>query len=397
MAQVIQTRNGRSVDTAEAAARDVILLVGAGASGYLGLPTLDNILGNLKADVNDTSAHLIKQTRDSIEGNINRISVAVFEELIARLKYYLQITETLMKDQTYNGHIGSLHPDVSTGVFARKWKDALTRCYRLLIGDFGPNNINYESPEFATTMKLMAELAKLNSGTLHIYTTNYDCSYQVMASRTDELRFFSHIHHERGSFHDGWYPIRPDLVNADSPSIYIHRLHGCVAWFTREEPYEIFEIYGSGGGLEIINEDLLHKMCIKLITTQEIGKNVAFLTAYEEFCNHLESARAMIIWGSSFRDMEVLRAINNAFAIRRTALPIYYINPHMSEGLVMDTIRHTLKPVPVVVSRHFVPKRIDWKMPQPGEVLIGAVIDTVRRRSSNATRSTTRQKRKRSY
>jgi hypothetical protein len=393
MAQVIQTRSARSLDPADAPGRDVILLVGAGASGYLGLPTLDNILNNLEASVDDTSVRLIRQTRESIMGDIHRISVAVFEELIARLKYYLHITETLMKDQTFNGQVGAMHPDVSTGVFARKWKDALTKCYRLLLGDYGPDNIDACSPEFMTTMKLMAELAKLNSGTLHIYTTNYDCSYQVMASRTDDLRFFTHIHNEKGSFHDNWYPIRPSLVDPNLPSIYIHRLHGCVAWFTREEPYEIFEIYGSGGGLEVNNEDLLHKMCIKLITTQEIGKNVAFLTAYEEFCNHLESARALIIWGSSFRDMEVLRAINNAF--RRTPLPIFYINPHMNEGSVKETIRETLKPVPVVVSKHFVPIRIDWKLPQPGEVLINAVLKAVRRRSTNATRSTTRQKRTR--
>lgn len=375
--------------------REIVLLVGAGASGYLGLPTLDTILGNLEASVNDPSMHLIRQTRESIMGDINRISVAVFEELIARLKYYLQITETLMRDPTFHGHLGGLSPDVATGVFARKWKEALTKCYRLLIEDYGPDKIKYDTPEFMTSIKLMRELAQLNSGHLHIYTTNYDCSYQVMATRCNELRFLSHIHNERGTFHDGWYPIRQTLAEPDLPSIYIHRLHGCVAWFTREEPYEIFEVYGSGGGLEIINEDLLHKMCIKLITSQEIGKNVAFLTAYEEFCNHLESARALIIWGSSFRDMEVLRAINNAFAIRKTPLPIYYLNPFRSEASVVETIRYTLKPVPVVVSKHFIPKQINWMYHQPGEVLIDAVIKAVRRKSGNATRSPTRQKRTR--
>lgn len=392
MTEVMQQRTEPSLDASDCRPPEIILLVGAGASGYLGLPTLDNLLGNLEASADDASMHLLRQTRASIMGDIHRISVAVFEELIARLKYYLQITETLMRDYTFQGQLGVLNPDVVTGVFARKWKDALTKCYRLLIEEFGPDKIRYDTPEFLTTIKLMAELAKLNSGNLHIYTTNYDCSYQVMATRSDELCFFSHIHDERGTFHDGWYPIRPSLVNLPLPSIYIHRLHGCVAWFTREEPYEIFEIYGSGGGLEIANEDLLHKMCIKLVTTQEIGKNVAFLSAYEEFCNHLESARALIIWGSSFRDMEVLRAINNAFAIRKTPLPIYYINPYKGEVAVAEAIRYTLKPVPVVVSKHFVPKQINWMLPQSGEILIDAVINAVRRKPGNATRSTARQR-----
>jgi hypothetical protein len=389
----MQNLRDRSLHAAEGRPREIVLLVGAGASGYLGLPTLDTILGNLEASVNDTSMHLIRQTRESIMGDINRISVAVFEELIARLKYYLQITETLMRDYTFHGQLGALNPDVVTGVFARKWKDALTKCYRLLIEDYGPDKIRHDTPEFETTIKLITELAQLNSGNLHIYTTNYDCSYQVMASRSNELRFFSHIHNEKGTFHDGWYPIRPSLADSDLPSVYIHRLHGCVAWFTREEPYEIFEVYGSGGGLEIMNEDLLHKMCIKLVTSQEIGKNVAFLSAYEEFCNDLESARALVIWGSSFRDMEVLRAINNAFAIRKTPLPIYYINPFRGERVVVQTIRDTLKPVPVVVSKHFVPRQINWMYHQTGDVLIDAVIKAVRRKSTNATRSTTRQRR----
>jgi hypothetical protein len=372
---------------AESSPRDIILLVGAGASGYLGLPTLDTILENLEASVHDTSLHLIRQTRQSIMGDINRISVAVFEELIARLKYYLQITETLMKDFTFQGQLGVVSPDVVTGVLARKWKEALTKCYRLLIQDYGPDKIKYDTPEFLESIKLMRELSKLNSGELHIYTTNYDCSYQVMATRTDELCFYSHIDNEKGTFHDGWYPIRPSLASLQLPKVYIHRLHGCVAWFTREEPYEIFEVYGAGAGLEIIDEDLLHKMCIKLITTQEIGKNIAFLTAYEEFCNHLESARALIIWGSSFRDMEVLRAINNAFAIRKTPLPIYYINPFRKEETVVENIRYTLKPVPVVVSKHFAPKQIPWQRHQSGDELIEAVINTVRRKSSHVARS----------
>src|SRR6266849_1766463 len=103
-----------------------------------------------------------------------------------------------------------------------------------------------------------------------------------MASRCNRLSFFSHIDNVKGTFREAaWYPTRHDLAKANNPRIYIHRLHGCVAWFTQEEPYGIREVYGSGGDLEIIDEDLLHKMCIKLITTQEIGKNVAFLSAYE--------------------------------------------------------------------------------------------------------------------
>lgn len=368
--------------------RDVVLLVGAGASAYLGYPTLDQALRSLELGPgDDPSVELILKTRRAIDFSLQRISVAVFEELIAKLKYYLQITETLMTDSTFTGELGPLHYSVPTGTFARKWKDALTKCYRLFIAEYGPDKIRYDTPEVKTTLELFSKLAKLNSGRLHIYTTNYDCTYQVMATRFAVLSFFSHIDNAKGTFRDAWYPIRPTLTNPDLPRIYIHRLHGCVAWFTQEAPHEIREVYGAGSDLEIIDEDLLHKMCIKLITTQEIGKNVAFLTAYEEFCNQLESARALIIWGSSFRDMEVLRAINNSFAIRKTPLPIYYINPNLNEAAVKENIRNTLRPVPVVVSKHFAPKRIEWWVHQPGEVLIKAVLNAVRRKTSHVKKA----------
>src|SRR6266849_2436582 len=161
---------------------EVVLLVGAGASGYLGLPTLDNVLNSVAAPASDPAIHLMVKTRRAIEGQLQRINVAVFEELIARLKYYLQITDSLMTDQTFTGEVGQLSSDVSTGVFARKWKDALTKCYRLFIAEYGPDKIKYDTPEFNTTIELYRKLAELNFGQLHIYTTNYDCSYQLMAS-----------------------------------------------------------------------------------------------------------------------------------------------------------------------------------------------------------------------
>ncbi|HWS53736.1 MAG TPA: hypothetical protein VN228_06410 [Pyrinomonadaceae bacterium] len=357
---------------------DIVLLTGAGASAYLGMPTLDEVLKGVELPLADEEvAALILKTRKSIEGNIHRISSAVFEEMIAKLKYYLQVTETLTADFTFRDELGSLPSVINSGSLAKKWKSALTRCYRLLISEYGPNKIRYGTPEFAAAIELIGELAKLNSGELHIYTTNYDCVYHVMASRADSLSFFSHIDNVKGTFKEVWCPARPDLEGAGLPSVYVHRLHGCVAWFTQEEPYEIREIYGAGSNLEVDDENLLHKMCIKLIASQEIGRNVAFLSAYEEFCNHLESAKALIIWGSSFRDMEVLRAINNAFPIRRTSLPVYYINPFRSEADVIDKIRITLRPVPVVVRPDFKPKQIKWLPRQPGRELIRAVLDAV--------------------
>lgn len=345
----------------------VIILAGAGASVHLGLPTLDDLLQRAVLG-NDEIAELIRDTRNSIEAVASRYKKAVFEELIVQIREYLRITHKLRTDPTLRKGLGGLPYDVDNGSSEFKWKKALTRCYRVLIDEYGPSKIDYSRPEFDATLELFLKLSELNQGSLHIFTTNYDCSYQVLASKSKDLRFMTHINNTNGRFSDQWFPVQKKLENKQIPNIYIHRLHGCVAWFmvfsdgddlgtncgTVEEPY------GAGGRLTIDDDDYLSNMCIKLIAAQLVGTNPVFATAFDEFTRHLKTADNLLVWGYSFRDLEVMRQINNAVAAKDTLVNVSYLDPYLPKEKVINNIRRTFHAIPIPVSSQFLPQRIDW-------------------------------------
>jgi hypothetical protein len=276
--------------------------------------------------------------------------------------------------------MGQIPYDVDNCSLEWKWKQALTKCYRILLEEYGPNRINSESKQFAVTVDLLAKLAQRNGGNIHIYTTNYDCSFQVLATNCDKLKFLTHIDDKTGRFTDTWHHgNQTNLLKL--PRVYIHRLHGCIAWFNVSDPAVggsvIREVYGAGSNLEIVDDDFLHQMCIKLISSQLVGTNQAFASAFDEFCSHLRVAQILLIWGYSFRDLEVVRAINHAFSERSSTLPIFYIDPFLSESLARDRIEFTLLTAPVPPSPGFMPKMIDWTTPDGLDNLVPKVMKTL--------------------
>ncbi len=355
----------------------IVLLVGAGASTYLGLPGLNDLLsrGVLCTDDEEIYAR-VQRTRMAIESVPDRYTTAAFEELIFRLKAYLQTSEMMHTDFTFKSELGVEPQSVATGAFQRKWKQALTACYRTLIQEYGPEKIDTSKPAFEATVKLFESLAELNCGKVHIYTTNYDCSFQVMASKCQELAFLTHIDNQEGDFRETWYyAVSGDTV-FELPSIFVHRLHGCVAWFSDERTrFRTEEVFGAGHRLQIRDDEFLHRMCIKLITSRELGANPAFFLAFEEFSNHLSSARILVVWGHSFRDIEVLRKINNCLLFREEPLDIYYIDPFLNEEDARTNIHRTLRDAPVRISPLFSPKRIPWIPTDGHDALVRIVVE----------------------
>ena len=360
---------------------DIVLLAGAGASSYLELPALDDLLSQAHLG-NDDVADRIRRTRDVIQSEPDRYRIAVFEELIARLIYYLDIAIRLRTDFVFRQELGLLSHDVDNRIFEQKWKNALTRCYQILIEEYGPKKINSNSEEFRTTLKLLEELAKLNSGELHIYTTNYDCSYQVLASNCKSMSFRTHISNNNGNFTDSWYYANHDTESSNLPSVYIHRLHGCVAWFTvsgvtREE-------FGTETELTIPHGDNL--LNIKLVASKLIGENPVLSSAFEEFTIQLQKAKILFVWGYSFRDLEVLRVINNTFSIQND-LKICYLDPYLPINQVVNNIQRALLSAPILYAPQFRNLvRVNW-IPQDGhEKLIEVVIETLRKELNNVKR-----------
>src|SRR6185295_18124654 len=250
-----------------------------------------------------------------------RFRPAVFEELIVRIKHYLAAAHMLRTDYTFRREIGQLPYDVDSGCVERKWKEALTRCYRILLGEYGPNRIDAASKEFLITNKRFGTLAECNGGDFNVYTTNYDCSFQVLAANSTNLAFMTHIDSDNGRFTERWHPGNP-VVTPETRKIYVHRLHGCIGWFNislAPDPGSIIkEVYGAGADLDIQDDDFLDLMCIKLLQSQLVGTNPAFASAFDEFCSDLRSVKTLLVWGFSFRDLEVVRAINHSFSERQT-------------------------------------------------------------------------------
>jgi hypothetical protein len=352
----------------------LILLTGAGASGYMGLPTLDQLLSQACINIsNDEVTSIILDAKRSIEAQTH--SAAIFEEIIAKLREYTSIFYKLRTDPNISKRTGHLPPVITTGSLEYKYWNALTNCYRVMLNKYGPNSINFSSQQVSDITSLIYELANVNRGDLHLFTTNYDCAYQLFATKLNSLDFLSHISNTDGIFSDNWYSVRKDLQCKNLPKVYIHRLHGCVAWYKNEDaPYKIEEVYGAGSSLEIIDDKKLHNMCIKLVSHEEIGTNRAFFSAFQEFNELLIKARCLLIWGFSFRDREVVRAINNIFFYREKPLLIYYIDPYRDENNILNNIRQSISTVPVRISDNFRPKQIKWDSRQSGEDLINKTI-----------------------
>lgn len=353
----------------------IVLLMGAGVSNFLGLPTLDDVLQQTVVG-NDEVAIRINNTRNAIEAYTARVE-ARFEELISRLRYYLDVAELLRKDNTFRNELGQLPSGVDNGDFQRKWRLALTKCYRIILKEYGPQKINKDGKECKAILSLLGELAGINSDRLHIFTTNYDCSFQVLASICQNLDFFTHIDNSNGSFMDRWYRANPALKGSNLPSIYIHRFHGCVGWFGKSnKPFGVEEVYGVGGDLEINDDEMLHRMHIKLTSSQSIGTSPAFALAFEEFQARLAKAKILLVWGYSFRDIEVLRYINQAFS-QKSQLSILYIDPYLSEGQVCQYIRSTMGEAPIAIHPNFLPVRVDWRPTDGCDKLVETVVQAV--------------------
>lgn len=347
----------------------VIVLAGAGASVHIGLPTLDDLLQRAVLG-NDETADLIRESRNSIEADASRYKKAVFEELIVRIREYLRITHALRTDPTLRRVVGNIPHEVDNGTSEVKWKKALTRCFRVLLDEYGPIKVDHTRSEFQVTLDLLARLAEVNKGNLHIFTTNYDCSYQVLAAKCETMRFATHINNLNGKFREQWNCVLPELTSRSLPTVYVHRLHGCVAWFTACNGNDdlgmncasIEEAYGAGENLTIDDDDYLNNMCIKLIAAQLVGTNPVFSTAFEEFSEHLKTCDTLLAWGYSFRDLEVMRQINHVVATRQKPLRIRYIDPFLPQEKAIQNIRSTFHAVPTPLSRELIPERIEWRI-----------------------------------
>jgi hypothetical protein len=350
------------------------------------LPTLDDLLQQALIG-DDEIADRIQRTRLIVERLPDKTRPAVFEELIARLKHYEKTTHLLRTDHAFRSELRQMPIEVDNYNLERKWQQALTRCYLVLLREYGSARIDRIDPEceqLKMTERLLLALTEINTKQLHVYTTNYDCSYQVLARNCRRLVFLSHINSQNARFTKDWH-LRSQEAKPRAPRIYLHRLHGCVEWF--EIPLETASIRSRSRGIDIrevcdpkpdrlVEDGSLQRMCIKLVASQLVGTPV-FSTVFDEFRSHLRAAQVLLVWGYSFRDSEVVRRINDAVSERGFPV-VLYLDPFLSESRTQEHIQLALSTIPVVPSASFKPRRINWVTSEGFETLVCRVEKAVK-------------------
>lgn len=340
----------------------IVLLTGAGFSSLVGLKTLKSIVASIQVPVNDADeiVEIVKDTWKVIKGQ--KGEKTTLEDLIARLKHYIEIANLINTDFVFREKLQPNMSLITSGQFRLKWEQALSYSFRLILDNYGPNNVNTNCEGFDFIIDSIKLLSNINGDVLHIYTTNYDCLLNVIADKNTEIKFLSHINNKNGSFEESWHTIN-EKANKSKASVYIHRLHGCIGWFSdKRSPYGVEEVYGTGNHLKIEDPEKLNQMAIKLISDEKIGFQPAFSSAFGEFRKSLETCEKLLIWGHSCKDLEVMRTIINTLENRKgRPFYIYFIDPYLEKEQVINNILQTIKEIPKNESPNLnTISRIDW-------------------------------------
>jgi hypothetical protein len=340
--------------------RETILLIGAGFGepvGLKALETLPSILAPLTS--NDPVVNLVRECYAVVSGDVGR--EASLEELLAHLKACADAARLIEDEAILSRALGL--DRVHCGQVRSMWDAATAYCYRMMLEYYGPQAVDSSCERhFNALADALKHIAVANKKRLHLFTTNYDCLLHVMAVKRPDIDFFTRINDRSGHFEADWFPFVPEKTSQPRPQIYVHRLHGCVGWFIDERsPYRVIEMYGSGSRLDIKDVRRLLKMAIKLVSEESLGRVPAFSLEFENFKVTLEDCRMLVIWGHSFRDTELLRAVLEVHH-RRSSHPFkaVFVDPYLEEKDVMDNMRSTLENVPGLSLGSFRPAKLDW-------------------------------------
>lgn len=337
-----------------------ILLSGAGFSTPLGpqtLETLPRLLAPLTSS--DSVVNLVRESYATVSGHIGHD--ASLEELLSYLKKCYEAASLIEHDPIFGRQISINH--THQGQISELWAGATSYCYRMMLDNYGPQAID-TSPtcSFNSISDSLKVVTAANNGILHIFSTNYDCLPQVLATKHKEIKFYCRINNINGQFDKSWFPMNPENQQYSIYKIYFHRLHGCVGWFLDDRsPYRVTEVYGAGSRLVIRDRNKLLKMAIKLVSEETLGKIPAFSLAFEDFKTALHRCKCLIIWGYSFRDKEVLRVIIETHHQRTSrTFSVYFVDPYLEEQKAVEHMRSTLADIPGLQIGSFKPIHIDW-------------------------------------
>lgn len=346
----------------------VVLLTGAGFSVPAGYDTLrlivDSIRGmHIPLNSQSSEVQIVKGTWDIVQSD--KGDNATLEHLLARIKLYSETADMIRNNSIFAENLQANLSHINNGQFKLLWENALSYCFSLVLENYGPHKVAADSDGYKLIVKALRKLAEQNDNCLHIFTTNYDCLLHVIASNTKDINFYSHISNQRdqnGQFQNNWFITNMDTYNAANPNIYVHRLHGCVAWFfDHRAESSVHEVYGAGKKLTIKDPQKLTQMAIKLISNENIGSIPAFSRTFTELYHLLGDCDNLLVWGHSFRDMELLRCMISVLENRRDhPYKTYFIDPYQSEDMVCENIKNTVMGVPGIPCHILSPQKLGW-------------------------------------
>lgn len=342
----------------------VVLLTGAGFSSIVGLKTLKSIVEAIQVPI-DTSnevVSIVTETWKVLKGQ--KGDNTTLEDLIAKLKLNIQIAQLITDDYVFREHLQPNIAQINSGQFKFKWEQSLSYCFKLILDNYGPQKVDVSSKGFKFINEALELLSKKNSNCLHVFTTNYDCLMNVLANNDLNLNYYSHINNENYKFEKEWSVINKKHYNRNKNSIYIHRLHGCVGWFSdKVSPYGVHEVVGVESVLEISDSNKLNQMAIKLTSDEKIGLKPAFSYAFDEFDEILKKCEILLVWGHSFKDLQVLKSIITSIKNNeRSHLKIYFIDPYMMSKDVINNIQDTIRGETGVRNNIRNLIRVDWEI-----------------------------------
>ena len=327
-----------------------ILLAGAGLSDFLGYKIILDLPKLIKPKVEERSNQRYKESEVLIkEIWENTVSSKTVENVINKLNAYFEHTNYYQDNHIIRRKLPL--KDLGEIVNARMtWETSLELCYHILFEQYNHGQFKYAAnvPRFLNYIK---RLCKENSDNLlYVFTTNYDCLFQALSyeeSVVNQVNLLTRIN-PLGEFDgENWFKHKLGKIThitgteeLDLPSILVERLHGCVSWY-----FDSSIKYGMREDLSKTPTSFKKiNMGLKL-TSGELGEQIAFSTAFNHFRRRLGRCEKLIIWGHSFRDLEVLVEIVRTYDKGRFEIEVIDCVNFLSslEGNIRRTLSNKLE------------------------------------------------------
>ncbi len=290
----------------------IIVLTGAGASAALGLPTMKSF----RRLISDTAA--LSDMADDIGLPEERVEL---EAIYDRLQLYVDVAYAGLSDRNLqsfiippsehakrrlelagtHGPMGNPELDRFQRLLERS-RAALRELQHLILQTYGLVDAQEAERVYG---KLLAGCCEVQKCRLHLFTTNYDLTFEHLTSSFPGNALVNGLRPE--SVHRWVWDPSTYQSSPDSARLLVYRLHGCSHWFF-EPSGEVFHYPHPPLGQASLRPMVIFPSKVK---TEQIHGG-PFVVAYRAFRKALIDAQVCVIIGYSFRDPGIQEALADA-------------------------------------------------------------------------------------